>query len=75
MPTKFKVFDIREVPSGDPARVGKYDKLVMYEFDPMRRYIIKIPAEEFTEQLMLEAIKRDVAERAQFTGKEYEIPD
>jgi hypothetical protein len=74
MPTKFKVFDIRKVPSADPARIGKYDQLVMYELDPMRRYIVRIPEEEFTEQKMIEAIKADMAERAQFAGKEYEIP-
>lgn len=74
MPTKFKVFDIRKVPSADPARIGKDDQLVMYELDPMRRYIVRIPVEEFSEEKMLEAIKTDMAERAQYSGKEYEIP-
>jgi len=74
MPTKFKVFDIRKVPSADPTRIGKDDQLVMYELDPMRRYIVRIPVEEFSEEKMLEAIKADMAERAQYSGKEYEIP-
>lgn len=74
MPTKFKVFDVRKVPSGDPARVGKYDQLVMYELDPMRRYIVRIPEEDFSEDRMIEAVKADMAERAKFTGKEYELP-
>ena len=74
MPTKFKVFDIRKVPSAEPTRIGKYDQLVMYELDPMRRYIVRIPEEEFTEAKMLEAIKADMAERAQYSGKEYELP-
>jgi len=74
MPTKFKVFDIRKVPSADPARIGKDDQLVMYELDPMRRYIVRIPVEEFSEERMLEAIKADMVERAQFSGKEYELP-
>ena len=73
MPTKFKVFDIRRVPSADPERIGKMDMLVMYELDPMRRYIVRIPEEEFTEERMKEEIKKDMAEREQFTGKEYEI--
>lgn len=75
MPIKFKVFDIRSVPSGEPARVGKYDKLVMYELDPMRRYVIKIPEEDFSEDRMIQAIKEDIAERGKFTGREFEIPD
>jgi len=74
MPTKFKIFDVRKVPSAEPERVGKYDQLVMYELDPMRRYIVKIPEEDFTEEKMLAAIRADMADRAQWTGKEYELP-
>jgi len=74
VPTKFKIFDVRRVPSAEPARVGKFDKLVMYELDPMRRYIVSLPEEDFTEDKMLEAVKADMAERAQYTGKEYELP-
>lgn len=74
MPTKFTIFDVRKVPSAEPERVGKYDQLVMYELDPMRRYIVRIPEEDFTEDKMIEAIKADMAERAQYTGKEYELP-
>ena len=73
MGTKFKVFDIRRVPSADPERIGKWDQLVMYELDAMRRYILRIPEEEFSEDRMKEEIKKDMAEREQFTGKEYEI--
>lgn len=74
MPTKFKIFDVRRVPSAEPARVGKWDKLVMYELDPMRRYIVSLPEEDFTEEKMIQAVKADMADRAQYTGKEYELP-
>ena len=74
MPVKFKVFDIRRVPSAEPARVGKYDQLVMYELDPMRRYIIRIPEDEFTEDRMIQEIKKDMEERSKFVGKDYELP-
>lgn len=74
MPTKFKIFDVRKVPSAEAVRVGKYDQLVMYELDPMRRYIVRIPEEEFSEERMIRAVKEDMEERAKFTGKEYEIP-
>ena len=74
MPTKFTVFDIRRVPSAEPTRVGKYDTLVMYELDPMRRYIVRIPEEEFTDERMIRAVKEDMAERAKYAGREYEIP-
>lgn len=73
MPIKVKIFDIRKVPSAEAARVGEYDQLVMYELDPMRRYIVKIPEKEFTEERMKQAIKEDMAERAKYAGHEYEI--
>ena len=73
MPTKFKVFDIREVPSAEPTRMGKYDQLVMYELDAMRRYIVRIPSEEFTEERMIQAVKEDMEKRAQYAGKDYEV--
>ena len=73
MPTKFKIFDVREVPSAEPARIGKYDQLVMYELEPMQRYIVRIPSEEFSEEPMKRAVKEDMAKRAQYTGKEFEI--
>ena len=73
MPTKFRVDDIRRVPSGDPDRLGKFDQLVMYELDPMHRYILRIPEEEFSDERMIRAVKEDIAQRAQYTGKEYEF--
>ena len=73
MPTKIKVNDVRSVPSGEPDRIGKFDKLVMYETGPMDRHILRIPEEEFSEERMIEEIKKDIAERAQWAGKEYEV--
>ena len=73
MPTKFTVFDVRRVPSAEPDRIGKYDQIVMYELDPMRRYIVRIPEEKFTEEEMKRAVKEDIAQREAYTGKEYEI--
>jgi len=73
MPTKFKIFDVRRVPSAEPDRIGKYDQLVMYELDPMRRYIVRIPEEGFNEATMIKVVKEDMAARAEYTGKEYEF--
>ena len=74
MPTKFTVFDIRRVPSAEPERMGKWDSLVMYELDAMRRYIVRIPEEEFSDERMIQAVKKDIEERAKYAGREYEIP-
>jgi hypothetical protein len=75
MPSKVKIFDIRKVPSSDPARIGKFDRLVMYELDPMRRYVVRMDDETFNDEAMKQAIKEDMTERASYTGKELEIPD
>ena len=72
-PAKFKIFDIRRVPSADIDRIDKYDVLIMYEVDPRQRHIIRIPEEEFSEERMIQAIREDIASKSEFIGKEYEI--
>ena len=73
MPVKFKVSDVRRVPSGDPNRITQWDRVVMYETSPTDRHIVRIPEEEFTEERMIRAVKEDIAERAKWSGKEYEV--
>ena len=73
MPTKFKVNDIRRVPSGDPNRITQWDRVVMYETSPTDRSVVRIPEEEFTEERMIQAVKEDIAERAKWSGKEFEF--
>ena len=69
----FKIVDVRRVPSVEPDRIGKYDQLVMYELDAMRRYTVRIPDEGFTEERMVQAVREDILRRFRFTGREYEI--
>ena len=70
---KVKIVDKREIPSAEPARVGKRDVVITYQVDTFRTYIIMIPEEQFTEKELVERIKADMDLRAQWTGKELEI--
>jgi len=71
---KVKILDVREIPSGDPQRVGLFDVIVTYQIDPLRTYILTIPKEKFDEAELKTAIQKDIAERAKWEGREIEIP-
>ena len=68
-PTKFTVIDVRDLPSADTARMGKWDKIVVYEIDPEHRYSVSVPAETFTEDTLRAAVKADMEDRTKWVGK------
>lgn len=71
-PTKFTVIDVRDLPSADPARMGKWDKIVVYEVDPEHRYSVAAPAETFSEETLRTAVKADMQGRAKWVGKTFQ---
>jgi len=73
MAQKVKIIDTREFPSTEPARVGKMDVIVTYQLDAFRTYLVTIPKEQFTEPAIIAAIKKDMAEREKWAGKEFEV--
>lgn len=70
---KFKIIDVREIPSRETERIGRMDKLVTYQFDAFRTYVLTIPAEEFTEEKLKAEVAKAEAERAAWIGKELEV--
>ena len=74
MGTLVKIMDTRKIPSGRPARVGKFDVIVTYQIDPMHTFIVTVPEEEATEDNIKKAIKKDMDERGKWGGRELEIP-
>lgn len=70
---QFTVLDVRDLPSPDPERLGKWDKLVVYELDPTHRYTIRVPAESFTEEALVAAVKADLEERSQWINKSFPL--
>jgi len=73
MPTELTIKDVRRLPSANPKRMGKYDRLVVYEVAPGQAYVITAPDEDFTEAKLAEAIKTDLAERGEWVGKKITV--
>lgn len=69
--TEFKVIDVRDLPSADPARMGKWDKIIVYEIDPEHRYSVAVPAETFSEDTLRAAVKADMQGRTKWVGKTF----
>ena len=69
---KFKVLDVRKIPSPDEGRAGMLDHLVTYQLDPFRTYIVRIPKDTISEEDLTEAVKKDLEGIERFTGKEFE---
>lgn len=63
------VVNVVDVPSPEPGRAGKMDKLITYEKDPLHRYMIRIPEEEATEERIVSAIQTDWAKRRAWIGR------
>jgi len=70
---KFKVLDVRKIPSPDEARVGRLDHLITYQLDAFRTYMVRIPKDTIEESDVIEAVKRDLEGIERFTGKEFSI--
>lgn len=68
-----KIVDVRDTPSPDPKRVGKLDRIVTYSVDAYRMYVCRLPLEDFTEDKLKAKIKKDMAERGTWIGKELTI--
>lgn len=75
MPLKptVKIVDVRDVPSPEPERVGKFDRVVTYSIDAFRMYVTRLPAEDFTEEKLKARIKTEIAERGTWIGREMKI--
>lgn len=68
-----KILDLREIPSADPKRIGKMDKVVSYQIDGKTTDLIVLPAETFTEDRLKAEIKAKSEERAKWVGKEFSM--
>lgn len=75
--TTVTIIDKREIPSPDPARVGKLDAYITYQVDPFRTYFVTIPNEKLgkpdEDEVITAAIRTDLAERERFMGKTLEV--
>lgn len=67
----FKVIQSIKIPSQDPSRLGKMDRLVTYQVNGLpSRYTIKVPSENTPQQVQT-AIKADYQKEAQYSSMEF----
>lgn len=59
----FKVIDVRRIPSGDPARLGKLDYMVIYELNDYSRSTVVIPKNELSNEIIRDAVDKDMKAR------------
>jgi len=67
------ILDVRDVPSTDPARIGRLDVMVTYRVDPAHIYMITIPKEKFDEKTLKATIRKDLEEKRKWIGKQLEV--
>lgn len=79
-PGKVRIIDRVRIPSPDVTRVGKFDYMITYMDDAMRAGVITLHGELIdgkpdAEQVRIiaEAAKREVSERAKWSGREIPI--
>ena len=70
---KFKVVDVRKIPSPDAGRIGRLDHLVTYQLDQFRTYMVRIPKDVIEEKDVTDAVRADLEGIERFTGKEFEL--
>ena len=73
MPDTFKVIDTRRIPSAEPNRIGKLDWLVTYQLDPYRTYMVTISVDELTEDIIKDAVRKDIEAVGRWTGQEFSL--
>jgi hypothetical protein len=67
------IVDMRTLPAGDPKRIGKYDKAIVYRVESGEQYFTVLPAEDFTEDKLKAQVKKETEERGALLGKKITI--
>lgn len=70
---EFQVVDMRRLPSAQPGRLGKHDRLVIWQIDPQTRGVVTVPDETFSEAALQAAVRKDVTERKKWVGRRLKL--
>jgi len=73
MAETFKIIDTRRIPSPDADRVGRLDYLVTYQLDPLRTFIVRIPVDDLTEEIIRDHVRKDLDSMKRFAGREFSL--
>lgn len=72
-PTEFKVVDHRDIPSSDPKRLGRHDRLVVIDLGDNNLHTVTLPLEDFNEATLTAAVRGIIGERAKWIGKTFKL--
>lgn len=70
---EIEIIEAVDIFSADPGRIGKRDRLVTYTVDKRRTYMITLPAEEATEDRIIEEVRKVEEARGKLIGKKFEV--
>ena len=70
---EIEIIEAVDIFSTDPARIGKKDTLVTYTVNKTRTYMIVLPSEEATEELIMREITSKEKERAKLVGRKFTV--
>lgn len=73
MADKCKVLSMQRLPSADPQRLGKYDRLFVVEVAAGNTLVVRVPDEGFDEAKLQAAIRAELQERGKWVGRELEL--
>ena len=73
MPQKVTIEQTVRLPSSDPTRLGKFDLMIRYTGDGGGAGVVRMAAEDATDETVKAAIAADVAELGAWTGKTFEV--
>lgn len=62
-----------DVPAVTPDRMGKTDVLVTYRIGQYQSGMVRVPKEEFTQEKVMAAIKKDVELKAKYVGMTFKV--
>jgi len=64
-----EIIQVRDIPSGQPMRVGRLDTLVIYKVNDQPPDMVYVPKENFSEEALKVAIKGHEQEKVNWAGK------
>lgn len=69
-----EILDFRKIPSQDPARLGKFDALILVRVGGINVYSFRVPYEEVdTEEKLKKKLRELIKEEMKFVGRKFVI--
>lgn len=67
------ILSMNDIPSRDPKRVGQIDTMIFYRIGRYQTGNVTLPKEKLSEKGIQEAIKKDIEEKAKYTGIKFTV--